>query len=129
VRTIPSGSESTSNRSFGAYATLSARPGDVAFPAELNAGLRPGTKVEYHVEVLDQDGAVVDHLGSATLPFALTVDARPPKPIHKRWQFWVGLGTGVLVAGGVAAAIGITQAPPSRELITVNTAASAVSVR
>lgn len=96
----------------GAWATISAKPGDVTFPATFNAGLSPGTRVEYYVTAVDEDGAALDTLGSQALPFALAVDDKAQRPLHKRWQFWVGLGAGALVALGAATAIGVTQAPP-----------------
>jgi len=106
----------------GAFATLSAKPGDLVFPQTFNAGLAPGTRIEYYVTAVDEDGAVLDTLGSSLLPFVLNVDAKAAPPLHKRWQFWVGLSAGVLVAAGAAAAIGVTQAPPERVPIPVSTA-------
>ncbi|HUS63771.1 MAG TPA: tetratricopeptide repeat protein [Kofleriaceae bacterium] len=106
----------------GAFAMMSAKPGDVTFPPTFNAGLAAGTRIEYWVAAVDEDGAVLDTLGSAALPFVLNVDAKPPVPVHKKWQFWVGLGAGVLVVAGAAAAIGVTQAPPERIPIPVSAA-------
>lgn len=106
----------------GAFASMSAKPGDVVFPQTFNSGLAPGSRIEYYVTAVDEDGAVLDTLGSATLPFVLNVDAKPPAPVHRRWQFWVGIGAGLLVVAGAAAAVGVTQAPPDRVPIPVNTA-------
>jgi tetratricopeptide (TPR) repeat protein len=103
----------------GAYAHLSVRPGEMSFPPEFNNGLSPGTRVEYHVDAIDEEGGVVDSLGSDALPFVLQVDARPPKPVWKRWQFWVGLGAGVVAAGAVAATVGVMEGPPPRTAIPV----------
>jgi tetratricopeptide (TPR) repeat protein len=104
-----------------AYARMSAKPGEVTFPPEFSASLAPGTRVEYWVNAVDAEGAALDTLGSAAEPFVLKVDEKPAKPVHKRWQFWVGLGAGVLVAAGAATAIGVTQAPPERVAIPVFT--------
>jgi len=100
---------------------MNAQPGEVTFPPTFNAGLAPGAHLEYYVTALDEDGAVLDTLGSPTLPFALNVDAKPAIAVYKRWQFWVGLGAGVVAAAGVAAAVGVTQSPPERVVIPVNT--------
>lgn len=107
----------------GAFASMTAKPGEVTFPATFNAGLAPGTRIEYWVTAVDEDGAVLDTLGSEKLPFVLNVDGRPPKPLAKRWQFWVGLGAGIVAAAGAATAIGLTQAPPERVGIPVVTSA------
>jgi tetratricopeptide (TPR) repeat protein len=103
-----------------AWAVEKTKPGEVTFPPTFNAGLAPGTRIEYWVSAVDDDGAVLDTLGAQSLPFVLHVDEKPPIPVHKRWQFWVGLGAGVVVAAGVAAAVGVTQAPPERTGIVVN---------
>jgi tetratricopeptide (TPR) repeat protein len=108
----------------GAFAMMAAKPGEVTFPSTFNAGLAPGARIEYYVTAVDEDGAVLDTIGSSTLPFVLNVDSKAPAPIHKRWQFWVGLGAGVLVAAGAAAAIGVTQSPPERIPIPVSSALS-----
>src|SRR5262249_2697566 len=94
-----------------AWAVEPARPGDVTFPPTFNQGLAPGTRIEYWVGAVDEAGAVLDALGSQTLPFVLNVDAKPPIPVYKRWQFWVGMGAAAIVAAGAATAIGVTQSP------------------
>ena len=104
-----------------AWASLDTKPGDVTFPQTFNQGLSPGTRIEYWVTAVDEDGAVLDTLGTETLPFALHVDDKPPKPLHKRWQLWVGVAAGVVVAAGVAAGVGVALAPPERIPIPVNT--------
>lgn len=104
----------------GAYARLSAQPGTIVFPDAFNAGLRPGTRIDYDIEALDADGAVIDALGSDTLPFSVAVDTLTAKPVWKKWPFWVGLGAGALVIAGAATAIGVTQAPPERVGIPIN---------
>lgn len=109
----------------GAYASISVPPGEVTFPPEFNAGLQPGVKLEYRVEALDGDGAVIESLGTELLPFAITVDQKV-KPLVKRWQFWVGLTAGVVVAAGVATGLGVGLAPPHREEIGVNTTPQAL---
>jgi tetratricopeptide (TPR) repeat protein len=105
----------------GAWATLDTKPGEVVFPGTFNQGLQPGTRIEYWVTAVDEDGAVLDTLGSDNLPFILNVDAKAEKPLHKRWQLWVGVGAAVVVAAGIAAGVGVALAPPERIPIPVNT--------
>ena len=113
-----------------AWAVTPIKAGDVTFPATFNAGLAPGTRIEYWVGAVGEEAAQLDALGSLALPFVLHVDEKPAKPIYKRWQFWVGLGAGVAVAAGAAAAIGVTQAPPERVGIpVVNTVQGALTGR
>jgi tetratricopeptide (TPR) repeat protein len=105
-----------------AFAVERTRPGEVTFPPGFNAALAPGTRIEYFVTAVDDNGAVLDALGSQKEPFALAVDAKPPVPAYKRWQVWVGVAAAVLVAGGIAAAVGVVESPPSRTAIPVSSA-------
>ena len=103
----------------GAYARLGRAPiavgglTKVALPREFCTSLPPGARIEYFVDVVDDKSAILDHLGTAALPFSVDVGARK-KPLYKQWQLWTGLGVGlVVVAAGVGVGAALGQPPPS----------------
>lgn len=77
-------------------------------------------RMEYYIVAMNEHGAIIDALGSATSPlaFLVTEDAidRPP-PIYKRWWFWAGAGA---VLAGTIATIAIVQADGLPDTPVVN---------
>jgi hypothetical protein len=77
--------------------------------------LRPGQKVEYFAEVIDAHGAILQHLGTADLPFAVVVETPRGPSVAKKWWFWTI--TGVVVAGAaVGAGLGYYYSQPAPPL-------------
>jgi tetratricopeptide (TPR) repeat protein len=88
----------------GAWSTLSVQPGPVKLPPAFSSGLLPGAKIEYYGELVDPNGAVLQHLGTEALPFQVEVE-RPVQSVVKKWWFWTAAVAVVAVAAG---AIGLT---------------------
>jgi len=100
--------------------------GRVTLPRLFTQQLQPGTKIEYYADVLDRDGAFLEHLGTDAVPFSVMV-GRPPGPsVAKKWWFWTTL---VVVAAGAAVGAGLgyyyTRATPPPE-IPVNVGSQAL---
>lgn len=95
----------------GAFSQLRGKPGDMALPASFVSGLPEGGKVEYYLDVLDEDGAVLVHLGTAQLPFTVPLAAPPGKGVAKKWWFWTAT-VGGLAAAGLAVGLGVHFSQP-----------------
>jgi hypothetical protein len=74
----------------------------VPLPRSFSTGLQPGATIEYYADVVDADGAVLQHLGSVALPFSAQVERPAGASLVRRWWFWTA--TAAVVA---AAATGI----------------------
>jgi|GEM_PF-4249169 len=118
---VVAGVEISYRTGTGAYARLprtplSVGPGKVtkiSLPRDFCTSLPPGARIDYYIDVVDDKSAILDHLGTAALPFNLDVGARK-KPIYKQWQLWTGLGIGLAVAAaGVGVGVALGQPPPS----------------
>ena len=94
------------------------KPGDAQFSREVVEGAPsgrfdatvPGLSVqapslEYHVVLLDDNGASVAAAGSLGQPLSVGV-ARTPSPVYKRGWFW-GVVSGVALASAGAVALGV----------------------
>jgi hypothetical protein len=109
----------------GAFSTLPlaaiAQDTAVVLPRVFSASLLPGSRVEYYGEVVDADGAVLEHLGTQAAPFRLETRAAPVS-IARRWWFWTaGAGTVAVVAGlAVGLTLGLNHPPPSTP-VSINT--------
>jgi tetratricopeptide (TPR) repeat protein len=81
----------------GAYSKMPiGASGRVTLPRPFTQGLQPGTKIEYYADVLDANGAYLEHLGTDALPFNIMV-GKASINVAKRWWFWTAFG--VVVAG------------------------------
>jgi tetratricopeptide (TPR) repeat protein len=104
----------------GAFSTLPPKPvGRVSLPPLFATALHPGQRVEYYGEALDKNGALLEHLGTAALPFSVTV-AQPRGPsVVKKWWFWTAT-VGVVAAAAVGIGLGVyySQPPPPQKVPT-----------
>jgi tetratricopeptide (TPR) repeat protein len=106
---------SSNERSF-ARATLAAPSGD-HYAVTLPAASVHAPALEYYLVLLDAQGAPI--AGAGTLADPLRVMVSPvPRPVYKRAWFWGVIG-GVLAAGAVAAALGVTLAPHKPASVTI----------
>ena len=98
--------------------TLSRCPtGKLRLPATFSSALQPGQKIEYYAEVVDEQGGVLEHLGTPALPFGVSVETLRGPSVARKWWFWTV--TGVLVAGvavGVGLGVHYSQAPPPQRV-------------
>ena len=90
----------------GAFSSLPqpAPLGQVQLPREFLLGLLPGARIEYYAELVDPNGATLEHLGTPLLPFVVPVE-KPAQNVARKWWFWSALGgsaAAVAIAGGVA---------------------------
>ncbi len=100
----------------GAFSTLPLQPvGKVALPRAFTAALLPGTRIDYFANVVDGNGAILQHLGSVPLPFSVQVEQlRPPSVAKKGWFWGVMVGVAAVAATGIALGIVYSQpAPPT----------------
>jgi tetratricopeptide (TPR) repeat protein len=98
----------------GAFSKLPQQPvGRIALPVTFSSLLAPGTRVEYYAEVVDADGNLLQHVGTAALPYAVQVAVPPARSIARRGWFWgVMAGVAALAATGIALAVHYTEPPP-----------------
>jgi len=107
------------------------KPGDAQFSREVVEGAPsgrfdatvPGLSVqapslEYHVVLLDDNGASVAAAGSLGQPLSVGV-ARTPSPVYKRGWFW-GVVGGVAAAGAIATGLALGLPRGSSAPVTVN---------
>ena len=89
----------------------------VVLPRVFTGSLLPGSRVEYYGEVLDADGARLEHLGSEATAFRVEVKTAPVS-VTKRWWFWTATVGGVAVATGVALGLvfGLNRPLPSTDV-------------
>jgi tetratricopeptide (TPR) repeat protein len=101
----------------GAYSSLPqvAPLGPVALPREFLLALLPGGRIEYYAELVDRNGAVLEHLGTALVPFVVPVE-KPTKDLAKKWWFWSALGGGAAVVTGGAVLTWYLLNPPPQEI-------------
>ena len=96
-----------------AFSSLQPQPaGKISLPRVFTMGVLPGSKIEYYGVVLDKNHAVLQHLGSDALPFAVQVEQPRGPSVAKKWWFW----TAMVAAAGVAAgaiAVGVTLSQPA----------------
>lgn len=84
---------------------------------------RPG--VEYYLEAWDTLGNGPGLKGSPAKPILVPVEDGParagvaPRPLYKKWWFWVAVGGAVAVTGGVIAASVMTRQQTARADVTV----------
>jgi tetratricopeptide (TPR) repeat protein len=102
----------------GAFSSVTTKTvGTLPLPREFTAGLPPGSTIEYYAVVLDQNEAILEHLGTPSLPFAVAVEAAHAPPVWKRRWFWpVVVGAAALVAVGVGLGVGLSQPEPATPL-------------
>ena len=74
--------------------------------------------LDYHVVLLDDNGASVAAAGSIGAPLTIVV-GRAPRPVYRRGWFWGVLG-GVAAAGALAAGLAVGLPRSSSAPITVN---------
>jgi hypothetical protein len=92
-------------------------PGAIDLPRDFTSGLNAGATVEYYADVVDESGAILEHLGTASAPFAVQVGAPKGPPITKKWWFWVATGGAVVVAAtAIGLGVGLSQAPPPKQI-------------
>ena len=108
----------------GAYARLPrTAAGKLALPSAFTAALPPAAHVEYYAEVVDDHGAILEHLGSAQVPFAVEVqpkEAPHRRPLTSKWWFWTAtIGVVAVAATGIGLGIYYSQPQPQRVPITV----------
>jgi hypothetical protein len=101
--------------------------GKVTLPALFTQQLQSGTKIDYYADVLDQNAAYLEHIGTNEVPFTVMIGKPPGVPIAKRWWFWTTVG---VVAAGVALGAGLgyyytRPAPPPPDL-SINTGSQAL---
>jgi tetratricopeptide (TPR) repeat protein len=94
----------------GAFSTMPTAVGKVTLPRNFTGALLPGAKIEYYGDVVDRNGAVLEHLGTASLPFVVEVE-RPTQTVLRKWWFWTVTG-GILAVAAVAAGVGYYLANP-----------------
>jgi len=101
----------------GAFSTVPrAEAGPIALPREFTQGLSSGATVEYYADVVDEAGAMLEHLGSASLPFSLRVGSARG-PVTKKWWFWVATAGAVAVAAtAIGLGVGLSQPQPAKEI-------------
>jgi hypothetical protein len=107
----------------GAFSVLpTTRVGRINLPLMFSSALRPGQKVEYFADVVDEHGAFLQHLGTADLPFAVVVETPRGPGVAKKWWFWTL--TGVVVAGAaVGIGLGVHYSQPAPPLsVPIHTA-------
>jgi tetratricopeptide (TPR) repeat protein len=105
----------------GAFSPLPVQPlGRVSLPRSWSSTLLPGARVDYYGDVVDERGAILQHLGSPSLPFAVEVERPPAKPITRKWWFWTAT-VGVIAAAGLAIGLGVGLSEPPRPEIPIVT--------
>ncbi len=86
--------------------------GKISLPRVFTMGVPPGSKIEYFGVVLDKNHAVLQHLGSEALPFAVQVEQLRGPSVAKKWWFWTAMVAVAGVAAG-AIAVGVTLSQPA----------------
>jgi tetratricopeptide (TPR) repeat protein len=81
--------------------------GTLMLPKTVASGLHSGSRLEYYIEAVDEGGGVVQSLGTAEGPFALTV--REERPWYRNWLLWSAVG---VVAIGTTVAIAAAHEGP-----------------
>ena len=107
------------------------KPGDAQFSREVVPAAPSGAfdatvpglavqppSLEYHVVLLDDNGASVAAAGSLGQPLSVGV-ARTPSPVYKRGWFW-GVVGGVAAAGAIATGLALGLPRGSSAPVTVN---------
>jgi tetratricopeptide (TPR) repeat protein len=90
-----------------------ARAGRIALPPLFTRAVPAGARIEYFAVALGANDALLEHVGSASLPFGIEVE-RPRVNVARKWWFWTALaGAAAVVAGGVALAVTLTQTSPT----------------
>jgi tetratricopeptide (TPR) repeat protein len=104
----------------GAYSSITSPLGRVSLPAMFANGLLAGAKVQYYANVEDGNGAILQHLGGASLPFSVEVERAAPPSLARRWWLWTVV---VAVAGAAAAgiALGVIYGQPQPKQIPIVT--------
>jgi tetratricopeptide (TPR) repeat protein len=98
-----------------AFSSLPVAPaGPIALPPAFTQAVPAGSRVEYFAVAVDANEALLEHVGSESLPFGIQIEARRGPSVAKKWWFWTSLAAAAaVVAGGVALAVTLTQpAPP-----------------
>ncbi len=95
----------------GAFSTMPTAVGKVTLPRNFTGALLPGAKIEYYGDVIDRNGAILEHLGTPSLPFVVEVEKPPAPSIVRSWRFWTVAGS-ILVLAAVAAGVGYYVANP-----------------
>jgi tetratricopeptide (TPR) repeat protein len=113
-----------------AYSKVTVGPnGRALLPALFTQQLQAGMKIEYYADVLDKNGAYLEHIGTADVPFSVLVGKLAGPSIAKKWWLWTVVG--VVVAGAaVGAGLGwyYSQPKPAPE-IPINTGQQALGAR
>jgi tetratricopeptide (TPR) repeat protein len=97
----------------GAFSSLPLQPvGKVALPRVFTGALLPGVHIEYFANVVDANGAILQHLGSVALPYAVQVEMPRPPGIAKKGWFW-GVMAGVAAVAATGIALGVYYSQPA----------------
>ncbi len=104
----------------GAFSSMTVpkAKGAVELPGEFVSNVPGNTQIEYYIVVLDEADGEVFLLGSAKVPFVVSVEmteaeriagekAKPKTPVYKKGWFW-GTLVGVAVVAGGSIALGLT---------------------
>jgi hypothetical protein len=79
----------------------------MSLPKVTTQSLRVGTRVEYYIEAVDEQGGVLQSLGTEDRPFAFTV--REERPLYQKWWFWTIAGA--VVVGTTTALVTTREGP------------------
>jgi tetratricopeptide (TPR) repeat protein len=97
-----------------AFSTLPVAPaGKIALPHLFTQGVPAGSRIEYFAVALDANDAVLEHVGSDSLPFGVQIEMPRGPGVAKKWWFWTTLAAATaVVAGGVALGVVLSQPSP-----------------
>jgi tetratricopeptide (TPR) repeat protein len=105
----------------GAFSTLERDTvAAVNLPQSFTSTLLPGAQLQYYGELLGPNRSILEHLGTAALPFAIDVGQLPRPGVARRWWFWVAT-IGAVAVAGTAVGLGVRYGLPTPTRIPLET--------
>jgi len=109
------------NRGFSSVNMERRKNGSLVASVPALSVIRPG--VEYYIEAWDVLGNGPGLKGSAAKPILVPVKGGPipvvpkPKPIYKKWWFWVAVGGAAAATGGIVAGVVLSKKQNAKGVI------------